>query len=254
MIFESHAHYDDERFQEDRDQVLSSLGEHNIGYVVNIGASMESTRMSLELARRYDFVYAAVGVHPHEVGDMTEQDLELLREYGRQEKVVAVGEVGLDYYYDTAPREAQRRWFREQTRLAVELGLPVVVHSRDASKETFDILQEEAFGRILGVIHCFSGSRETALEYVKHGFYIGVGGVLTFPNSKALQRVVDAVPLSSILVETDAPYLAPVPNRGRRNDSRNLPHIIEAIARRKGLEPKEVEDATFENARRLFSL
>lgn len=252
MIFESHAHYDDKQFHKDREAMFKEFPDHNIQYVINVGADMRSSRISIELAKNYPFIYAAVGVHPHEVSDMKEEDLEHLLHFSAYEKVLAIGEIGLDYHYDYAPRSIQKLWFREQLKLAKELELPVIIHSREASQETFDIIMEADLGKTAGVIHCYSGSAEMALEYVKKGFYIGVGGVITFKNAKKLIDTVKAIPLDKILIETDAPYLAPVPHRGKRNDSRFLPEIIKAIAEIKGVTSQEVEDVTYNNGKKLF--
>ena len=202
------------------------------------------------MADKYDYVYAAVGVHPHELYDMSSQTIDKLRKLSEHKKVVAIGEIGLDYHYDTHPREFQRFWFIQQLRLAEETGLPVVIHSREASQDTFDIIERSKVRR--GSIHCYSGSPEMAKEYVKMGFHIGVGGVVTFPNAKKLVETVEAIPLESILIETDCPYLAPAPNRGKRNDSRNLKYIVEKIAEIKKLSPEEVAEVTENNAKSLF--
>lgn len=252
MIFESHAHYDDERYDKDRQAILKNLKENGIGYVINVGASLASSRASIELAKRYPFIYASVGVHPHEVGSMKEDDLELLLLMAAHEKVVAIGEIGLDYYYDLAPRSVQKLWFREQLCLARDLDMPVIIHSRDACQDTFDILTEETHSPKKAVIHCFSGSKEMALEYVKRGYFIGIGGVVTFSNAKKLVEVTRAIPLSNILIETDAPYLTPNPHRGKRNDSKYLVDVIKEIAAIKNISPQEVEEVTFENGKRFF--
>jgi TatD DNase family protein len=258
MIFESHAHYDNPQFYKDREALFKEFPENNIQYVINVGADMRSSRLSIELAKRYPFLFATVGVHPHDVGDMKEEDLERLIHLAAYEKVVAIGEIGLDYYYDHAPRSIQKLWFREQLKLANELALPVVIHSREASQDTYDILMEAKLhdehnlDRPKGVIHCYSGHAEMALDYVKEGFMIGIGGVITFKNGKKLREVVEAIPLESIVVETDAPYLAPEPYRGKRNDSRYLKYIIEEIGKIKGRSPEDVEDITYQNGKRLF--
>ncbi len=252
MIFESHAHYDDEQFNKDREALFKRLPDEGIQYVINIGADLRSSRRSIEMAKRYPFIFASVGVHPHDVKEMKEENLEHLLHMAAYEKVVAIGEIGLDYYYDNSPRSIQKLWFREQLKLAKDLELPVVIHSRDASQDTFDIIMEAELGETKGVIHCYSGSVEMAKEYVKQGFYIGVGGVITFNNTKTLKEVVKEIPLENILVETDAPYLAPVPHRGERNDSTYLVHIIKAIAEIKGISPEEVEEVTYQNGKKLF--
>jgi len=252
MIFESHAHYDHEQFHKDREAVFKELINNNIQYIVNIGSDMESSRKTIELAKKYAYIYAAVGVHPHEVTDMKEEDLEYLLLYAAYDKVVAIGEIGLDYHYDYSPRSIQRLWFREQLKIAKDLELPVIVHSREATKDTFDIIMEADLGERKGVIHCYSGSAEVALDYVKQGFYIGVGGVITFKNARKLVETVKAIPLDKILIETDAPYLSPMPHRGERNDSRYLPLVIKEIAKIKGLTEEEVEEATFRNGIKFF--
>lgn len=251
MIFESHAHYDDECFNIDREALFKKFQEIGIECVVNIAANMNSSRKSIELAKKYPYIYTTIGVHPHDVKSLKEDDLEKLLLMSSYEKVVAIGEIGLDYYYDHAPRNIQKLWFREQLSLAKELELPVVIHSREASQDTFDIMMEMNPPK-KGVIHCYSGSKEMALAYCKAGYYIGVGGVVTFKNAKKLVEVVEAVPMEHILIETDAPYLTPAPHRGKRNDSSYLPYIIEKIAEIKGITPKEVEDITYENGKRLF--
>lgn len=258
MIFESHAHYNDSQFNKDREALFKEFQKQNIQYVINIGADMHSSRLSIELAKKYSFLFATVGVHPHDVGKMKEEDLERLIHLAAYEKVVAIGEIGLDYYYDNAQRSVQKLWFREQLKIAKELALPVVIHSREASQDTFDILMEanlfseDEVERPKGVIHCYSGHAEMAVDYVNEGFMIGIGGVITFKNGKKLKEVVKKIPIESILVETDAPYLAPEPYRGKRNDSRYLKYIIEEIGKIKGISPKDVEDITYQNGKRLF--
>lgn len=252
LIFESHAHYDDLKFEEDREEVLKSFQDHEITKVINVAADMKSSLTSVELAKEYSFIYATVGVHPHEAETIMEGDIQTLEGLAEYEKVVAIGEIGLDYYYDHSPREVQRFWFKKQIHLAKKLGLPIVVHSRDAAKDTFDLIEESNAKEVGGVIHCYSGSKETAIQYTKLGFYIGIGGVITYKNARTVKEVVEAIPLSSILIETDSPYLSPVPNRGKRNDSRNLPYIIEAIANIKSISKEEVIKTTYENGMKLF--
>lgn len=254
MIFDTHAHYDDEAFDNDREAVLESLQENGIGYVVNVGASMKGARESVRLASRYPFVYAAVGIHPDEVGCLNDERMEELRSLCRLEKTVAVGEIGLDYYWDREPRQVQKRWFAEQLQLAKEMDLPVNVHSRDAAQDTMDVIRAEHAGITGGVIHCYSGSVEMAREYVRMGYFLGIGGVITFKNSRVLKEVVREIPLEHLVTETDCPYLAPAPHRGTRNDSRNLPLVTEAIARIKELPLQQAEEILFENAKRLYRL
>ncbi|MBO5098376.1 MAG: TatD family hydrolase [Agathobacter sp.] len=255
MIFETHAHYDDDRFAEDRDEILKSLPEAGIGIVINSGASVESTRDTVELAKKYEHVYAAVGVHPSEIAELDEGFFDWMREQASWEKTVAIGEIGLDYYWDKEPevQERQRYWFGRQIELARETGLPIIVHSRDAAADTMQVMKEHHAEEIPGVIHCYSYSKEMALEFIKMGYYIGVGGVVTFKNAKKLIETVEAIPLTRILLETDCPYMAPEPYRGKRNSSLYLPYVVERIAQIKGVTPEEVERVTENNARILFS-
>ena len=255
MIFETHAHYDDDRFAEDRDAILKSLPEAGIGIVINSGASVESTRDTVELAKKYEHVYAAVGVHPSEIAELDEDFFDWMREQASWEKTVAIGEIGLDYYWDKEPevQERQRYWFGRQIELARETGLPIIVHSRDAAADTMQVMKEHHADEIPGVIHCYSYSKEMALEFIKMGYYIGVGGVVTFKNAKKLIETVEAIPLTRILLETDCPYMAPEPYRGKRNSSLYLPYVVERIAQIKGVTPEEVERVTENNARTLFS-
>lgn len=255
MIFDTHAHYDDEAFDEDRDEVLASLAEQGVGIVVNICAGRASLQRTPELVEKYPFVYGAVGIHPDYAGEMDESVMEEISRLADREKIVAIGEIGLDYYWDAAPRDIQRYWFERQLALALEKDLPVVIHSREATQETLELMRrtyKESGGKLRGVIHCFSGSAEIAKEYTDMGFYIGVGGVVTFKNGKKLKEVVEAMPLDKLVIETDCPYLAPVPHRGKRNTSALLTYVIEEIAALRGLTTEEVERITEENARRLY--
>lgn len=253
MIFDSHAHYDSSKFNEDREELLSSMQENGIGTIVNCGASLKSVTAVVELAEKYPFIYAAVGLHPDEVGDLNEERFAFLREQCKKEKVVAVGEIGLDYYWDNESHETQKEWFVRQLNLARELDLPVIIHSRDAAEDTLKIMKEYGQG-LRGVIHCFSYSKELAEEYVKMGFYIGIGGVVTFKNGKKLKEIAATIPLDRILLETDCPYLAPEPHRGKRNSSLYIPYIAEEIANLKGITYDEVVAQTEENAVRLFGI
>lgn len=254
MIFETHAHYDDEAFQEDRKELLARMKASGIGRIVNIGASIETTKAALELAKQYDFIYAAAGVHPSDIDGLNEETFAWLKEQMAWEETVAVGEIGLDYYWekDPAQQEKQKYWFRRQMELAEEASLPVVIHSREAAKDTMEILKEFDLGGRTGVIHCYSYSKEMALAYVEMGYYIGVGGVITFKNAKKLVETVEKVPLERIVLETDSPYLAPEPYRGKRNTSLSLPYVVDKIAEIKGVSAEEVEAATWENAFRLY--
>lgn len=255
MIFETHAHYDDRQFDEDRDAVIRAVHEKGVHPIVNIGASIESTKTTLELAHKYDFVYAAVGVHPDEVEELNDETFLWLTKQTKDVRCVAVGEIGLDYHWHEQEkhRKLQRYWFAKQLELAKSAGLPVVIHSRDAAADTMQVMRENHAEEIPGIIHCYSYSKEMALEFVKMGYCIGVGGVVTFKNAKKLAETVEAVPMERIVLETDCPYMAPDPYRGTRNDSGNIPYVIAKIAQIKGIAPEEVERITEENAYRLFS-
>lgn len=253
-IFDTHAHYDDRRFDEDREEVLGRLGREGVGLVTNIGSSMEAARASLALAERYDFIYAAIGVHPSETGEMTQADMDWLREQASHEKVVAIGEIGLDYHYDEPERDWQKQWFRRQLELARQVKLPVCIHSRDAAQDTLEIMREQHSEEIGGVIHCFSYGWDMAKIYLDMGFYLGIGGVVTFKNGRKLKEVVEQAPMERLVLETDAPYLAPEPNRGKRNESRYLKDVAEEIARLKGVAREEVIRITWENGKRLYRI
>ena len=254
MIFESHAHYDDEAFDEDRDALLRSFAENGIDMVINIGASLESCRRTLALVEKYSFFYGAIGVHPSETGELTETDLLWLKERCALEKVVAVGEIGLDYYWKEPEPSVQKRWFEKQLEMAKEVKLPVVIHSRDAARDTLDIMKSSHAETTGGVVHCFSYTKEMAREYLEMDYYFGIGGVITFKNAKKLKEAVQYIPMDRILLETDSPYLSPEPHRGERNSSLNLPYVAEAISELKGISYEEVVESTERNARRLFGL
>ena len=253
MIFESHAHYDSEQFDEDRHELLMSMPENGVGTIINSGASWDSVTEVVEMAEKYPFMYAAVGVHPDEVGQLSDERLEYMKKQCQKEKVVAVGEIGLDYYWDNEAHDVQKKWFIKQLELARELDLPVIIHSREAAADTMEIMKEYGKG-LRGVIHCFSSSKELAMEYVKMGFHIGVGGVVTFKNAKKLKEVVEAVPLDRILLETDCPYLAPTPYRGKRNSSIYISYIAEEVANIKGVTCEEVVAQTEQNGKDLFRI
>ena len=255
MIFDTHAHYDDDAFDDDREELLSSLKSAGVGIVVNSGASLDGCRRTIELTEKYPFIYGTLGVHPDEVGELNEETFFWLKEQLMRPKIVAVGEIGLDYYWDKEPevQNAQRYWFRRQMELARETNLPVIIHSRDAAADTMEVMKAVHAEEIPGVIHCYSYSREMAQEFIKMGYYIGVGGVVTFKNAKKLKETVEAIPLERILLETDCPYMAPEPHRGTRNDSSNIPFVIAKIAELKGITAEEVERVTEENAGRLFT-
>ncbi len=253
-IFDTHAHYDDEAFDEDRDALLAELPENGIARVVNVGASLASCGRTIELMNRYDYIYGAIGVHPSETAELNDEAFEWLRQQCQLEKCVAVGEIGLDYYWDEPDRELQKEWFRRQLNLARELAKPVIIHSRDAAKDTVDLMTEEHAEEIGGVIHCYSYTKETAEVFLKMGFYFGIGGVLTFKNAKKLKEAVAYIPLDRIVLETDCPYLAPEPNRGKRNSSLNIPYVVKALAEIKGVEEETVRKAAWENAHKLYRL
>ena len=253
-IFDTHAHYDDEDFDADRYELLESMKEHGVGTIVNIGASMRSCKTTLALAEKYPFVYGALGVHPSDCGTMTEEDVQWIKANAANEKIVAIGEIGLDYYWDNVERDVQKKWFVRQLEIAKETGLPVIIHSRDAAQDTLEIMKAEHKDTTGGVIHCFSYGVEMAREYLNMDYYIGVGGVLTFKNGKKLKEVVEYAPMDKLVLETDCPYLAPVPYRGKRNSSLYLTHVVEEMAAIKGMSVEDVIRVTAENAKRLYRL
>ena len=252
MIIDTHAHYDDKAFEEDRTEVLESMAGEGIGRIVNIGSSLGACKRTIQLMEQYDFIYGALGIHPTDSGELTESDIEWLKEQSALEKCVAVGEIGLDYYWDEPDREIQKKWFVRQLELAKEVKLPVVIHSRDAAQDTVDIMKAEQAQEIGGVVHCYSYSRELAKTFLDMGFYFGIGGVVTFNNGRKLKEVVEYLPMERIVLETDCPYLAPVPFRGKRNDSRKLTYVVEQIANIKGISPEEVQQTTTQNAYNLY--
>lgn len=254
MIFDSHAHYDDEAFDEDRQELLSHMRENGIGAIVNVSASMASVNASVELAHRYDNIYASVGVHPSETYELTEKDMLLLENYTNDRKVVAVGEIGLDYHYPDTDRELQEKWFKNQLDIAVKTNMPVIIHSRDAAGDTMDILKKYQGKLAGGVIHCYSYSADMAEEYVKMGYYIGIGGVLTFKNAKKLIETAKLIPVEKIVLETDCPYLSPEPNRGKRNDSTNIKYVVKVLSDIKEMSEEEIEDITYQNAMNLYRI
>ncbi len=253
MIFDTHAHYDDKQFDEDREQLLDSMRAGGVGTIVNASATVESWDKVLELTREYPFVYGMIGVHPDEVGALDEEKFARMERLLQEEKVVAVGEIGLDYYWDNESHEVQKRWFIRQLELARKWNMPVNIHSREAAADTLEIMKKYAQGMKV-IIHCYSYSKEMAEEYVKMGYLIGVGGVVTFKNARRLKETVEAIPLSQIVLETDCPYLAPEPNRGKRNSSLNLSYVAQAIADLKGITAEEVIKVTGENAKAFYGI
>ncbi len=252
FLYDTHAHLDDEMFDNDRAEVIEKIKNSGVGLVNNIGASMESSYASIELAEKYDFIRAVVGVHPSEVYDMTEEDIEALRKMAAHKSVVAIGEIGLDYHYDDTDPVLQKKWFRRQLDLAKELDMPVVIHDRDSKGECIEILQEKEICK--GVVHCFSGSAETAKIILNMGLHISFTGVLTFKNAKRAVEALKVIPMDRIFIETDCPYMAPEPHRGTRNDSSLVCHIAEKIAGIKNLSYEEVVDITTKNAVKFFGI
>lgn len=254
MIFESHAHYDDRGFDSDRDKLLSSMQEQGIETIINVGSDLRGAQETVALTEKYDFIYGAVGIHPSDIGDLNEEVYTWMQETSRRPKIAAIGEIGLDYYWDKDEevKRSQRYWFCRQMELAREEGLPVIIHSRDAAEDTLKLVQGIHGEEIPGVIHCFSYSLEMAKEYIRMGYYIGIGGVVTFKKAKKLKEVAAQIPLEHILLETDCPYLAPEPERGKRNSSLNLPYVVQEIAELRGISREEVEEVTRANARKLF--
>lgn len=254
MLFDVHAHYDDERFDEDRDIILSSMLDNNVGHIINIGYNLKSSRDSIALSEKYPFMYAAVGFHPSDAHLMTKADFDEIKRLAQHPKVVAIGEIGLDYYYGKETEEVQRRVFREQIELAKEVNLPFQVHNRDSTRDCVDILREANMGERRGMMHCFSESRETAKKILDLGMKISIGGVLTFKNNVKTVEVVKYVPIEDLMIETDCPYLAPVPYRGKRNSSLYIHAVAEKIAELKGMDVEEVIAITEKNAMEFFSI
>lgn len=253
MIIDTHAHYDDEQFDPDREELLGSMKEGGVGLIVNAGSTLESWEKICRLTEEYPFVYGAIGIHPDEVGSLSEERMQEMETLLDRDKIVAVGEIGLDYYWDKENHDIQKKWFIRQLETARKKDMPVIIHSREAAADTMEIMKTYAAG-MRAVIHCYSYSPEMAKEYVKMGYYIGVGGVVTFKNAKKLKQVVEEIPLESIVLETDCPYLAPEPFRGKRNSSLYLPYVAEKIAEIKGVSAEEVVRRTEENSRKLYHL
>lgn len=250
-IFDSHAHYTDKAFNEDREIMLGSLKESGVCGIINCGADIESSVSSVDLASKYDYIYAACGIHPEEADKTPENYIDILRDLAKNEKCVAIGEIGLDYYWRQDTKDLQKELFEKQILLSKELDLPIIVHDREAHGDTMEILKKH---RPKGVLHCFSGSPETATEVLKLGMYIGLGGALTFKNARKAVEVAQMLPLDRLLLETDCPYMAPVPMRGKRNNSGYIPFIAEKVAEIKGIDPQSVLDVTTENTKRLFNI
>ena len=258
MYFESHAHYDDGRFSKDIHKVLAECKNAGVEYLINIGADLESSKKSVKFAAEYDFIYASVGVHPHDAKTLNENSFAELKKCAAAAKVVAIGEIGLDFHYDHSPRDAQRKWFVRQMELAKELSLPVVIHSREAIAETFEIVKDarlsERSGKGAGVIHCYSGSADMAQKFVNLGYFIGIAGPVTYKNARKLVETVEKIPIERILIETDCPYLSPEPFRGKRNDSQNLRYICEKISKIKQIHHEKAAKITLENGKTFFDI
>ena len=254
MIFDTHAHYDDKQFDQDREELLVSMKDNGIGTIVDVGSNMETSAWIVDAVNRYPMMYGAAGVHPSDTADLTESDMDTLKEYAGKDKILAIGEIGLDYYWDEPEREIQKKWFEAQIELAREVRLPIIIHSRDAAKDTYDIMKSLHAEDIGGVVHCFSYSKEMARQFLDMGFYIGIGGVVTFKNAKTLKEVAAYAPLDRIVLETDCPYLSPEPNRGKRNSSLNLNYVAEALSQIKGIDKEELIAVTEENARKLYRM
>ncbi len=252
MFFDTHTHLDDEKFAQDRELVIEKIKNEGVSLAVNVGSDLASSKASIALAESYDFIYAAVGVHPNEVGRMQEQDLDTLAQMASHEKVVAIGEIGLDYHYDEPARDMQKIWFEKQLRLAQQLSMPYIIHDRDAHQDTLDILDK--VGYFNGVMHCFSGSCEMAKTVLDMGLYISIAGQVTFKNAPKVQAVAKMVPTDRLFIETDSPYLTPEPYRGQRNDSANVRFTCEKIAELKGIATEELACATLENGKKFYGI
>ncbi|MES1042030.1 TatD family hydrolase [Peribacillus simplex] len=254
MLFDTHVHLNAEQFNEDLEDVIERAKEAGVDNMVVVGFDRPTIIRAMELIEAYDFMYAAVGWHPVDAIDMTEEDLQWIEELSNHPKVVAIGEMGLDYHWDKSPKDVQMEVFRKQIRLAKKVGLPIIIHNREATADIVNILKEEEASRVGGIMHCFSGSAETALECINMNFYISLGGPVTFKNAKKPKEVAAAVPLDRLLIETDCPYLAPHPYRGKRNEPSYVKLVAEQIAEIKQLTIEEVSQATTENAKKLFGI
>lgn len=255
MIFDTHAHYLDHQFDDDRHSLLADLYNGGIKYVTEVCADINDCDDIINLTKQYKFIYGSVGVHPENVEILTDEDMDKLASLCSNEKIVAIGEIGLDYYFEeNPPHNVQKYWFEKQIEVAKKANMPLIIHSRDAAKDTMDILKAANASSVGGVIHCYSYSPEMAKEFINMGFYIGVGGVVTFKNAKKLKEVVETIPLDRIVLETDCPYMAPTPHRGKRNSSLYIPHIVDEISAIKGISPTEIIDATMDNALKMYRL
>lgn len=254
MLIDSHAHLDDKRFDKDRDKIIKDLKNHGVQIVINPGADVASSVKAVSMAKEYENIYAAVGVHPHDAKTMDNTTIQLLNSLANNEKVIAIGEIGLDYHYDNSPRDVQKEWFVEQIRLAKKLKLPIIIHEREASQDMYNILKQETDENLTGVLHCYSGSLEMAREYLKMGYYISFAGPITFNNARISKEVAKSIPLDRILIETDSPYLSPEPRRGRRNEPLNVRYVAAMIAELRGISFDEVARVTSANTKKLFQI
>lgn len=254
MFFDTHTHYDDEKFADDRIETISRVIDSGVSLLLNVASDIGSCRETLKLAEHFDELYAAVGIHPHSAASSSDMDYETLQLLAAGTKVVAVGEIGLDYYYDNSPREIQRFCFEKQINLARKMKLPIIIHNRDAHEDTLKIIKNTNAADVGGVFHCYSGSVEMLRDILEHNFYVSVGGPVTYKNTRKLPEVLKALPDDKLLIETDCPYLAPEPFRGRRNDSGYLPIIAKKVAEIKGRDVEYIASLTMENAKRLFKI
>lgn len=254
MLFDSHAHYDDKKFKNDMDQTLKSVYETGVRYILNAASDIPSLESTVEMAEKYPFVYAAVGIHPHNANDITDEILFKIKEYTKKTKVVAIGEIGLDYHYDFSPRDIQKKWLIKQIELAKELKMPVIIHDRESHEDILKIVKENNAGENGGVFHCFSGSVEMLKTVLDSNFHIGLGGPVTFSNARKTVEVAKSVPLDRLLIETDSPYLTPEPFRGKRNDSSYVRFVVEKIAEIRGMSFEELAEITTQNTKKLFGI
>ena len=254
MLFDTHAHFDDKKFDIDRNQIINCLKENDISFLINVGTNIETSNMSVSLAEEFDFIYATIGIHPHYVDKCDFNTINNIINLCKNKKVVAIGEVGLDYYYDTVPKDIQKIWFIKQINLAKDLNFPIIVHNRDAHEDTINIIKYENAKKVGGILHCFSGSIEMAKIILENNFYISIAGPVTFKNANKLVEVVKYVPLDRLLIETDCPYLTPEPFRGKRNDSSKIKYIAQKIAEIKGMTFEEIANITLNNAKNIFKL
>lgn len=254
MLFDSHAHLDSIKFEKDREFVINRAYNNGVKLIMNPGADLKSSKDAVELSRKYDFIYAAVGIHPHETKHMDDASIEILRMLAKDKKVKAIGEIGLDYYYDHSPRDIQKYWFKKQINLAKDLNLPVIIHDRDANFDVMEILKlENAFDTGV-LLHCYSGSYELAKEYIKLGAYISIAGPVTYKNARKTVEVVKGISIDKLLIETDSPYLTPVPYRGKRNEPMYVKNTLEKLAEIKGISVEEAMEKTFNNAKKVFNI